>query len=195
MPQLPGEASCKDGGTLTKRRERCSYWPGCPRKCARKQSRTREAEENDDIDKSVAVVGGFGGLEADEAEKFVTQALDEMDGFVEAYANNPEPPVILARFASPLHVKKFLRRQKRVKKFRDSGMWASENRSPKERRRAKVLSKIKKFAIEIGGHEPRSVVINCTTFRANVRAGGRLHHVATVLEDGAPRVDRGRVCT
>ena len=106
--------------------------------------------------------------------------------FVEAYANNPEPTVIFARFASPLHAKKFLRRQKRVKKFQDSGMWASENRSPQERRRAKVLSKIKKFAIEIGGHEPRSVVINYTTFRANVRAGGRLHHVATVLEDGAP---------
>jgi len=144
------------------------------------------AQMDDDMDKSVVVVGGFGDLGADEAEIFVNGAMSNLEGYQEVYALSPNPKVVFTRFATAQNAKKFLRTQKRQSKFKDAGLWASENRSMEERRRARTLSKMKKFLIELGNYEAKDVVINYNTFRVHVRVARKLCHVANVAEDATP---------
>lgn len=147
-----------------------------------------------EVDKSIVVIGGFGEMGADDAEKFVNDAIADVDGFQEVFAINPDPKVVLARFTSPTHARKFLRTQKRRRNFKDAGLWASENRYRAERKRAKILSKTKKFFIELHEYDPKDVIINYATFRAHVRVSRKLHHVVSISEEGAPVWEESEYC-
>ena len=152
----------------------------------KKQVPKARVQNEDDMDKSVVVVGGFGEVEAEEAENFVKETMSDVSGFEEVWALNPNPKIVFGRFATAQDAKKFLRTQKRQRNFEEKGLWASENRSLEERRRAQTLSKIKKFLIELGNYEAKDVVINYNTFRAHVRVAKKLRHVANVSEEAVP---------
>ena len=138
-----------------------------------------------DVDKSVVVVGGFGEMEADATEKFVEDAFKDVNGVEEVFVTNPEPVVAFVRFDSDTAAMKFLRRQRRYQKFKDAHLWASENRSIEERRRVKILSKIKKFAIEYDNYEAKDIIVNYRTFKVHTRVGRKLVHLADVMDDAS----------
>lgn len=115
-----------------------------------------------------------------------TMPLLMSTAFKKFFAVSPDSKVALARFTSPTHARKFLWTQKRRRNFKDAGLWASENRSRAERKRAKILSKAKKFFIELHEYDPKDVIINYATFRAHVRVSRKLHHVVSISEEGAP---------
>ena len=70
--------------------------------------------------------------------------------------------------------------------FKDADLWASENRSREQRKRTKVLSKIKKFLIELQNVDAKHVMVNYDKYEVKVRASGKLCLVATVTEDALP---------
>ena len=144
-----------------------------------------------DVDKSVVVVGGFGEMDADAAEKYVEDAFDDAGGVELVFVTSPEPVVAFVRFESDTAATKFLRRQRRNQKFKDSGLWASENRSVEERRRVKVISKIKKFTIENENYEAKAVVVNYKSFKVHVRVGRKLVHWADVMDDATVQWTEG----
>ena len=61
-------------------------------------------------------------------------------------------------------------------------LWAAENRSKNERGRCKILSKAKKFMIELGGHSPNDVVVSYKMFRVITKVNGKLIPTARVSE-------------
>ena len=148
---------------------------------------TPATNEGEEVDKSIVVVGGFGDKDADEAETFIAEAMEDVPGVEEVYTTSATPKVGFARFSTPEKALKFVKSQKKYKDFRRDGLWASENRSIEERRRFKVASKIKKFLIENEGYEPKHILVDYTHFKVMVRAAGKRHHVATVLEDASPK--------
>ena len=145
------------------------------------------ADEVTEVDKSVAVVGGFTkGLSGDEAEDLVSNVMKGLDGFEEVYATTDTPTVVFARFKSVDQCMKFVRKQKRIAKLRDASLWASENRTLTERRRGQVMGKIKKNMIELDGFDPKDVITNYKTFRVHARVNKRLEHIANIPEDFVP---------
>lgn len=54
-----------------------------------------------------------------------------------------------------------------------------------ERFRCKILSKLKKFMIELDAHTPKDVIASYKAFRLMIRIGGRLVPVAAIAEDNA----------
>ena len=139
---------------------------------------------DDDVDRALAVVGGFGEKEAWEAEVVVKNALQNVDGLTEVYTTSSTPTVVFAQFASPVKMQRFVRTQKASKAMREAKLWAAENRSATERKRGKVASKIKKFLIEIDSITPRDIMVNYRSYKIAVRMKQKLVHVATVNEDG-----------
>ena len=74
--------------------------------------------------------------------------------------------------------------QKFNPKMKENKLWASENRSPTERRQCKLVSKLKKFLIEHDKQDPKNVIVSYKWFHVRVRNGRTFAHVATVSEDG-----------
>ena len=93
------------------------------------------------------------------------------------------PPIALATFESPMQAMKFIRSQKKNATIQTNKLWASENRSKTERLRCKVLSKLKKYMIEVGGVAAKDVVASYKTFRMVLKKDGRLLPVAIIRED------------
>ncbi|CAE7439540.1 unnamed protein product, partial [Symbiodinium pilosum] len=106
------------------------------------------------------------------------------EGFVDVYTTSPDSVVAFAQFTSQEKVQKFVRAQKRHEGMRQHKLWAAENKSASERKRGKILSKIKKFSIELDNIEPRNVWVNYRSYKVSVRHGGQLVHAAFVAEDG-----------
>ena len=52
------------------------------------------------VDKSQIVIGGFEGLDGEEAEKLVSDVLMHVDGFEGAHTMNPNPTVPVAQFTT-----------------------------------------------------------------------------------------------
>ena len=128
----------------------------------------------DDVDKTVAVIGGFGEMDPTTAESEIQDMLRNVDGFSGVYTTSPTPTVVFAQFTSPEKVLKFIRTQKAHRHLQDRKLWASENKSPSERKRGKIASKIKKFLIEIDAYNPRDIMVNYRNFKVTVRVQGFL---------------------
>ena len=124
--------------------------------------------ENDDVEevnKSVVVIGGFIEKDLEEAEAMVQQMMIGISGYKEVEMIDSSPPIALATFESPMQAMKFIRSQKKNATIQTNKLWASENRSKTERLRCKVLSKLKKDMIEVGGVAAKDVVASYKTFR------------------------------
>ena len=81
-----------------------------------------------------------------------------------------------------MNAMKFIRNQRKHPVMISAQLWAAENRSRDERNRCKVLSKIKKFMIELGDHSAKDVVVSYKSFRVITRVNGKLVPTATISE-------------
>eukprot|EP00434_Breviolum_minutum_P016777 symbB.v1.2.014798.t1/scaffold1089.1/size139057/10 len=138
--------------------------------------------EDEDVDKSVVVVGGFGDRALEDAEALVQQMMVGIAGFKKVDMINVEQPIALATFDTPASALKFIRTQKKNHIIHTNKLWAAENRSKTERTRGKIVSKLKKYMIELGGFQARDVITSYKLFRVNVRVSGKILPVATVTE-------------
>ena len=68
--------------------------------------------------------------------------------------------------------------------MREHKLWASENRTPEERRRCKIVSKIKRALIEHGRFDPKNVLVSYKSFSARIRMDKGFMNVANVKPDG-----------
>ena len=136
--------------------------------------------EDEDVDKSVVVVGGFVEKSLADAEALVQEMMVGIKGYKDVDMIDVEPPLALARFDSPGEAMKFIRSQKKNATVQTNQLWASENRSKTERSRCKIVSKIKKYLIELGGIAPANVIASYKNFRVVVRHNSKLIPVAQV---------------
>ena len=116
-------------------------------------------EEEEAVDKSVVVIGGFQGKEVDEVEALVQELMVGIRAYKEVEVLDATPPLAMATFDSPMEAMKFIRTQKKHATMHSHGLWASENRSKTERMCCKATSKLKKFMIEISGFEAKNVQV------------------------------------
>ena len=76
-----------------------------------------------------------------------------------------------------------IRNQKVNPKMQEDKLWASENRSPNERRRCKLVSKLNRMLIE-HKHDAKNAVVNYKWFHVRLRDGMGYRSVAMVTTDG-----------
>ena len=143
---------------------------------------TAQMFDDEDVDKSVVVVGGFGDQALEDAEALVQQMMVGIAGFKEVDMVNVEQPIALATFDTPASALEFIRTQKKNHIIQTNKLWAAENRSKTERSRCKIVSKLKKYMIELGGFQARDVITSYKLFRINARVSGKILPVATVTE-------------
>ena len=148
------------------------------------QRTTAPPDDVDIVDKDRVVIGGFSDMDGEEAEKLVHEVLLGVPGYQGAYATNPAPSVVMAQFDSPAMALRAIRNQKFNPKMQEHKLWASENRSPNERRRCKLVSKLKRMLIEHDKHEAKNVVVNYKWFHVRLRDGMGYRSVAMVTTDG-----------
>ena len=140
--------------------------------------------EEDVVDKSMVVIGGFAADALEDAEKIVQDMLAGVDGFRDVDMAGSKQDIALASFDTPQKAMQFIRGQRTNPVMRSHTLWAAENRSRSERMRCKVVSKIKKFMIEIGGVEAKDIKVNYKLFKVNARVSGRNLLVASVNGNG-----------
>ena len=126
--------------------------------------------EEDVVDKSMVVIGGFAADALEDAEKIVQDMLAGVDGFRDVDMAGSKQDIALASFDTPQKAMQFIRGQRTNPIMKSHNLWAAENRSRSERMRCKVVSKIKKFMIEIGGVEAKDIKVNYKLFKVNARA-------------------------
>ena len=102
------------------------------------------------------------------AEALVQEMMVGIKGYQDVDMIDVEPPLALARFDSPGEAMKFIRSQKKNATVQTNQLWASENRSRTERSRCKIVSKIKKYLIELGGIAP----VKCHCQLQDFQGGG-----------------------
>ena len=134
------------------------------------------------VDKSVVVIGGFAEDALQQVEEMVREMLANVNGFKDVEVAGANSNIALATFDSPMNAMKFIRNQRKRPVMMSAQLWAAENRSRDERNRCKVLSKIKKFTIELGDHSAKDVVVSYKSFRVITRVNGKLVPTATISE-------------
>ena len=137
----------------------------------------------DAVDKSIAVIGGFGETTVEEAEKLAHDLLKHVHGFHDVSMVDGNSIVGLAQFDTPAHAMKFVRSQKKHPQIQTNKLWVAENRSRTERNQAKIASKLKKFLIELANIPPKDVIVNYKLFKVIVRDNGKLMPIAFVKDD------------
>ena len=140
--------------------------------------------EEDVVDKSMVVIGGFAADALEDAEKIVQDMLAGVDGFRDVDMAGSKQDIALASFDTPQKAMQFIRGQRTNPVMKSHNLWAAENRSRSERMRCKVVSKVKKFMIEIGGVEAKDIKVNYKLFKVNARVSGRNLLVASVNGNG-----------
>ena len=136
------------------------------------------------VDKSMVVIGGFAADALEDAEKIVQDMLAGVDGFREVDMAGSKQDIALATFDTPQRAMQFIRSQRTNPVMKSQNLWAAENRPRAERMRCKVVSKIKKFMIEIGGVEAKDIKVNYKLFKVSARVAGKNVLVASVNENG-----------
>ena len=101
--------------------------------------------EEDVVDKSMIVIGGFAADALENADKIVQDMLAGVDGFREVDMAGSKQDIALASFDAPQKAMQFIRSQRTNPAMKSQNLWVSENRSRSERMRCKVVSKIKKI--------------------------------------------------
>ena len=89
----------------------------------------------------------------------------------------------LAQFDTPGNAMAFIKSQKKHAGIQHAGLWVAENRSRAERNRSKIVSKLKKFLIELGNMNPKDVMVNYKMCKVVVRVGSKLTPLASVNEE------------
>ena len=139
---------------------------------------------DDEVDKSIAVIGGFGEKGIEEAEDVLKELLAHINGFQDVNLVESNSGVLgLAQFDTPSNAFKFVRSQKKHTGIQHAGLWVAENRTRAERNRSKVVSKWKKFLIELGNMNPKDVMVSYKVFKVVVRVGSKLIPLASVDSD------------
>ena len=92
--------------------------------------------------------------------------------------------IAIAQFTTAVNAMKFIRGQRFNQKMREHKLWASENRTPEERRRCKIVNKIKRAFIEHGRFDPKNVLVSYKSFSARIRMDKGFMNVANVKPDG-----------
>lgn len=136
-----------------------------------------------DDDKLTLVVGGFGTVPKEVALETVTKALDDVAGFIEAYATSDVPSVVFARFDTERAVATFLRSQKDIEEF--DGLRANRSRPPEERKAQRKLNKIKRAVCEATPCDGKAVRINRSTHR--------VYHIRDSVATEIARVHNDRI--
>ena len=144
---------------------------------------TPDAGNEGEVDKAVAVVGGFVDKAIEEVESLVEEMMRGVHGYKEVEIIDITPPLALATFDTPVQAMKFIRSQKRNATVQTNKLWVSENRSKSERMRCKAVSKLKKFLIELGEFEPSNIIVNYKSFKVMARINSKLVPVANVTAD------------
>ena len=139
---------------------------------------------DDEVDKSIAVIGGFGDKGIEEAEDVLKELLAHINGFQDVNLVESNSGVLgLAQFDTPSNAFKFVRSQKKHAGIQHAGLWVAENRTRAERNRSKIVSKLKKFLIELGNMNPKDVMVSYKMFKVVVRVGSKLMPLASVDAD------------
>jgi molybdopterin biosynthesis enzyme MoaB len=145
-------------------------------------NRGRSHEGNED-DKLTLVVGGFGTVPKEVALDTVSKALDDIAGFVEAFATSDVPSVVFAKFDTEDALTTFLKQQNECEGFGREGLHAGRSKPPEERRRQRALNKIKRAVCETTNAESKTVRLNRRTMKA-FRIEGRVAvEIASVSHD------------
>ena len=134
------------------------------------------------VDKSIAVIGGFGETTVEEAEKLAHDLLKHVHGFHEVSMVDGNSIVGLAQFDTPANAMKLIKSQKKHPQIQTNELWVAENRSRMERNQAKIASKLKKFLIELA-NIPKGIIVNYRLFKVFVRENGKLMPIAYVKDD------------
>ena len=144
---------------------------------------TPDAGNEGEVDKTVAVVGGFVDKAIEEVESLVEEMMRGVHGYKEVEIIDITPPLALATFDTPVQAMKFIRSQKRNATVQTNKLWVSENRSRSERMRCKAVSKMKKFFIELGEFKPSNIIVNYKNFKVMARINSKPVLVANVTAD------------
>lgn len=145
---------------------------------------TYGSNSEEEVDKNIAIIGGFAEKTIEEAEHLVREMMTHVHGFEDVAMTTSSPAIALAHFKSPAQSMKFIRGQKNNMHIQTNKLWVAENRSLEERRRCKIASKVKKFLIELGEYDPKNVVVNYKVFKVTVRVNGKLMPMAHINGDG-----------
>ena len=135
------------------------------------------------VDKSIAVIGGFGEATVEEAEKLAHDLLKHVQRFHDVSMVDGNSIVGLAQFDTSASAMKFIRSQKKHPQIQTNNLWVAENRSRMERNQAKIASKLKKFLIELANIPPKDVIVSYKLFKVIVRDNGKLMPIAFVKDD------------
>lgn len=117
-------------------------------------------------------MGGFSEKTVEDFEEIQEMVNDMMvgiQGFQQVEVIDCSPPLALATFETPLQAMQVIRSQKKMLKLQENRLWISENRSKTERFRCKVISKLKKFLIELRGFAAKEVFASYKNFKVVVR--------------------------
>eukprot|EP00435_Cladocopium_sp_Y103_P014011 s4480_g3.t1 len=144
--------------------------------------RTHPEVTQEEVHKSVVVLGGFPEDGLDDALALAEEVLKEAMGFQDVHMAETNANIALATFNSPVAALDFVRRQKRNKGMQSAKLRVSEIRSRSERMRCKIVSKTKKYMIELGGFMPRDIIVSYKFFNVTARVAGKLTLIADVNE-------------
>ena len=139
----------------------------------------------EDVDKSVVVIGGFIEKTIVDVESLMEEMMTGIVGYKDMEVIENTPPIALAHFDSPERAMKFIRSQKKNETIHANKLWVSENRSKPERLRCKMVSKLKKFLIELDGFAAKDVHANYKVFKVVVKSDGKLLPVAYFNDNGS----------
>lgn len=187
-------ASRRRSRTRSRRSEGPS--PRCAKRCARSARPWRSAWRQwtrawwqwsvaavalvhiDAVDDTVLIVRGFSRVTRDLAIETVTKALDEVAGFVEAFAEGMTPSIVKARFDTSQSLQTFPRSQSTVASF--DGTNASRDEPVHKWQWNRTLNKIKRATIETTARDGKEVVVDRFKRQVFKVIGGRLQEIAAV---------------
>lgn len=92
--------------------------------------------------------------------------------------------IALASFDTPQRAMQFIRSQRTNPVMKAQNLWVAEKRPRSARMRCKLVSKNKKFMIEIGRVEAKDIKVNYKLFKVSSRVSGRNVLVASVNGNG-----------
>ena len=141
--------------------------------------------EFEDVDKSVVVIGGFIEKTIVDVESLMEEMMTGIAGYKDKEIIETTPPIALAHFDSPERAMKFIRSQKKNHTIHANKFWVSENRSKPERLRCKMVSKLKKFLIELDGFAAKDVHASYKVFKVVVKSDGKMLPVAYFNDNGS----------
>ena len=122
------------------------------------------------IDKSIAVIGGFGETIVEEAANLAHDLLKRVHGFHEVLLVDGNSIVGLAQFHTLAGAMKFIRSQEKHPQIQPNKSWAAE----------KETGELKKKIVELANILPKDVIVNHKLFKVIVRDRGKLMPIAFV---------------